>query len=85
MPNVIVPVVGGSNIEGNIGSCKVVSTEAQFDYWHKVTILTNSCNGTVVAQNIYLDQAAINNLAYGFGSFLTVIIVIAFGWYVFKL
>lgn len=50
--NVIIPVVGGDGIEGNIGSCethKIVIKESRPSLWkfNYKSITTNSCTGEV--------------------------------------
>lgn len=62
----IVPVVPGSNVEGNIGSCNVQATSAKYDFWNQQTVLTNSCTGEIVSRSVYPDQAVVNLFAYFF-------------------
>lgn len=51
-------VISTPNIEGNIGSCEVKSTQFSHSFWKSETIAVNSCTGQIVAQNIYLDPLA---------------------------
>lgn len=44
-------IVGSPNIEGNIGSCEIKSTNISTSAFYVKTIAVNSCNGAIVAEN----------------------------------
>ncbi len=48
-------LVSSPNIEGNIGSCAIQSTNIPLDSWHTQTIAINSCTGKVVSQTSYFE------------------------------
>ncbi len=52
-------IVGGSNVEGNIGSCEVRKTEYSKDSWNSGVILQDSCTGKIVGQYEYYDWSYI--------------------------
>lgn len=52
-------ILGGGNIEGNIGSCEIKVTYVSMDSWHTTSMAVNSCNGQIVAQNTYFDWSPI--------------------------
>lgn len=52
-------VISTPNIEGNIGSCEVKSTQFSKGFWKSETVAVNSCTGQIIADNIYVDSAPI--------------------------
>lgn len=65
-------IVGGSGVEGNIGSCAVVSETYPISVLRVETVAVNSCTGDVVAQNSYIDFSGIL-----LGAIIAAIIVVA--------
>lgn len=56
-------IVSTPNIEGNIGSCEVKTTQNTTgnQIWKKETtvIFTNSCSGEIIKENVYYDYSLI--------------------------
>jgi hypothetical protein len=55
-------IIGSPNIEGNIGSCEVKSTEFNKNFYTLQNIQTNSCTGEIVGSNTFLNPAVIFSL-----------------------
>lgn len=52
----VIPIANGSGINGNIGSCQVNSTDVTTSFLYTTTIAMNSCNGTIISENTYINQ-----------------------------
>lgn len=48
-------VLGGSNVEGNIGSCEVKTATLSKSSFYTQTIAVNSCSGEIISNNTYYD------------------------------
>ena len=60
-------LVTSPNINGNIGSCEVKTTDISIDSWNTQTIAVNSCTGQIVAQNTYFSWGIV---LFAFGAFI---------------
>lgn len=49
-------LVTSPNINGNIGSCQINTTDSTVDTFHTMTIAINSCNGEIVNKNIHIES-----------------------------
>lgn len=52
-------IVGGSNVNGNIGSCEIKSNSFNKDFWNIQTVAVNSCSGEIISSNVYFDGISI--------------------------
>lgn len=52
-------IVGGSNVEGNIGSCAIKSENFSKNSWYTTTVAVDSCTGEKVAENTYFDWGVV--------------------------
>ena len=48
-------IVGSPNLEGNIGSCEVKSTEYKKTFFSRETTAVNSCTGEIVSKTEYFS------------------------------
>lgn len=49
-------IVGGSNVNGNIGDCKVNSETFQKSLFYSQTTAVNSCSGEVISSEVIWDS-----------------------------
>lgn len=52
----VVVVAHNPSIEGNIGSCSVVSTDYSVTAFKETTIAVNSCDGSVIDSNTHVHE-----------------------------
>ena len=52
-------IVGGSNVNGNIGSCEIKSDNFSTSSWRTQTVAVNSCTGEIVSSKEYFDVGVI--------------------------
>lgn len=48
-------IVGGSSVNGNIGSCEIKSNTHSINSFYNQTISINSCTGEIMSNNTYFD------------------------------
>lgn len=49
-------IVGGSNVNGNIGSCEIKSNSYQKSLFYVETAAVNSCTGEIISKTTYWDS-----------------------------
>lgn len=69
-------ILAGGDIEGNIGSCQVLSETFDIKPFKVQTIATNSCTGEIVANTTYTNLGNVMGLLLGIVMLLLVVLII---------
>jgi hypothetical protein len=72
-------IVGGANVNGNVGSCEVKTTTTSVDSWHTASYAVNSCTGEVLLQKTYYDWGY---LYIPLVIVIPICLIVAFGFWV---